>query len=106
MSASAAALVGQRRQGSRLASVRVVQRRIGVEEMPNLSLDRERVEFLAARQRIGEEQVPAWPRRANSLPLVEVEVPWVRFSTLNHRTRAEQRREIARMQRLELFTAD
>ena len=75
-------------------------------QMPNPSLDRDRVEFLAARQRIGEEHVAAWPRHAKSLPLVEVDVSWVRFSTLNHRTRAEQRREIARAQRMDLFTSD
>jgi len=40
------------------------------------------------------------------LDLVELEVDWVRFSTLNHRTRAEQRAEIARVGDPGLFTTD
>ncbi|WP_330440559.1 ParB N-terminal domain-containing protein [Micromonospora sp. NBC_00821] len=50
--------------------------------------------------------VPAWPREQKELPQVEVEVAWVRFSTLNHRTQAEQRREIHRAGQADLFTAD
>src|SRR4051794_40478577 len=69
-------------------------------------LDQERIEFLRARDEIGRNEVPAWPRSQKELRLVEVPVGWVRFSTLNHRTRAEQRREIARAGRLDLFTAD
>src|SRR3954467_10673973 len=74
--------------------------------MPNPTLDRDRVEFLEAREKKGRIDVPAWPRQSKDLPLVEVEVTWLRFSTLNHRTRAEQRRAIDRAGRLDLFTAD
>src|SRR3954451_2889677 len=74
--------------------------------MPNPTLDQERVEFLRSRDQIGQVEVPAWPRSHKELSLVEIPVDWVRFSTLNHRTRAEQRREIARAGRFDLFTAD
>jgi hypothetical protein len=74
--------------------------------MPNPALDRDRVEFLQARNKIGSVGVPAWPRHEKELPVVEAPVEWLRFSTLNHRTRAEQRREVARARRLDLFTAD
>ena len=50
--------------------------------------------------------VPAWPRQAKKLKQVQLEAEWVRFSTLNHRTRAEQLREIAKSARPELFTSD
>jgi len=61
---------------------------------------------LSARTVIGKTQVPAWPRAAKELNLVEVEVDWVRFSTLNHRTRAEQRAKIAQVGDSGLFTSD
>jgi hypothetical protein len=50
--------------------------------------------------------VPAWSRGDKDLPVVEVDVTWVRFSTMNHRTRAEQRREIHLADRPDLFTAN
>ena len=50
--------------------------------------------------------VPAWPRAAKELNLVELEVDWVRFSTLNHRTRAEQRAAISSSGDKALFTHD
>lgn len=59
-----------------------------------------------ARTVIGKVQVPAWPRVSKDLNLVEVEVDWVRFSTLNHRTRAEQRAKIAQTGDSGLFTDD
>ncbi|WP_190121948.1 ParB N-terminal domain-containing protein [Streptomyces inusitatus] len=40
------------------------------------------------------------------LSLVELETEWVRFSTLNHRTKAEQLREVRKRGRTDLFTAD
>lgn len=61
--------------------------------MPNPLLDQQRVQFLNSRSKIGSVLVPAWPRYDKELPQVEVDVMWVRFSTLNHRTRAEQMRE-------------
>ena len=52
------------------------------------------------------EYVSAWPRNNKELLAVEVPVNWVRFSTLNHRTRAEQDRVIRTNGRKDLFTAD
>lgn len=72
----------------------------------NPVLDQERVAFLKARTILGQAQVPAWPRATKDLDLVELEVDWVRFSTLNHRTRAEQRAETARTSNPGLFTTD
>lgn len=64
------------------------------------------MEFLKARAVLGRVPLPAWPRQSKELNLVELEVDWVRFSTLNHRTRAEQRAEIARTGNARLFTED
>lgn len=74
--------------------------------MPNPILDQERVAFLAARQVIRKVLLPAWPRQIKELPMVEVEVEWVRFSTLNHRTRAEQLRAIHLAKQPDLFSSD
>lgn len=74
--------------------------------MTNPFLDQERANFIQARAVLGRVRVPAWPRQAKELDLVELEVDWVRFSTMNHRTRAEQLREIAGTGRPDLFTAD
>ena len=74
--------------------------------MPNPVLDQERVAFLAARTVSRHTLVPAWPRSIKELPMVEVEVDWVRFSTLNHRTRAEQLQAVHLSKRPDLFTAD
>ena len=74
--------------------------------MTNPVLDQERMEFLKARAVLGQVPLPAWPRQTKELNLVELEVDWVRFSTLNHRTRAEQRAEIARTGNAGLFTED
>lgn len=75
--------------------------------MTNPVLDQERADFLKARDTVGHIQVPAWPRPGDkNLRLVLLEVDWVRFSTLNHRTRAEQRAETARTSRPDLFTRD
>lgn len=52
------------------------------------------------------EYVSAWPRGDKELSAVEVPVTWVRFSTLNHRTRAEQAQVIQAWGREDLFTAD
>jgi hypothetical protein len=70
------------------------------------TVDPDRSSFLAERTRIGSSPVPAWPRSDKNLPLVELETEWVRFSTLNHRTKAEQLREKRRAGQDDLFTAD
>lgn len=74
--------------------------------MPNPVLDQERVEFLRARGSTKVALLPAWPRPQKELRVVEVEVDWVRFSTLNHRTKAEQLRTIHNLKQRDLFTAD
>jgi hypothetical protein len=74
--------------------------------MPNPVLDQERVEFLRARGSTNVALLPAWPRPQKELRVVEVEVDWVRFSTLNHRTKAEQLRTIHNLKQRDLFTAD
>ena len=74
--------------------------------MTNPLLDQARAEFIQAREVLGKVHLPAWPRQAKELDLVQLEVDWVRFSTLNHRTRAEQLREVAKTGKSDLFTAD
>lgn len=74
--------------------------------MTNLVLDQERAEFLRARVSTKRELLPAWPRPDKELRVVDVEVAWVRLSTLNHRTKAEQLRAIHEAKRTDLFTAD
>src|SRR5262249_6246086 len=65
-----------------------------------------RAQFLRARISDKKALLPAWSRSDKELPAVEVEVEWVRFSTLNHRTKAEQLRAIHKADRPDLFTAD
>ena len=77
--------------------------------MQNPVLDQERVQYLIARQRSSSDKrvlLAAWPRRDRELPQVDLEVTWVRFSTLNHRTRSEQMRITHQQNRPDLFTAD
>lgn len=77
--------------------------------MPNPVLDQDRVQFLIARQDSRSDKrilLPAWPRPDKELPQVDLEVTWVRFSTLNHRTRSEQMRIARQQKRPDLFTAD
>ncbi|MEU3716643.1 MULTISPECIES: ParB N-terminal domain-containing protein [Streptomyces] len=50
--------------------------------------------------------VPAWPRPDKELPVVQLEVDWLRFSVINHRTRAEQLQEARQADRDDLFTRD
>ncbi|MFI6575315.1 ParB N-terminal domain-containing protein [Nocardiopsis sp. NPDC050513] len=69
-------------------------------------LDPDRRDFLAARQEIGRNHLHAWPRSEKNLRLVELEIDWVRFSTLNHRTKAEQQRLTRQRQQEDLFSAD
>ncbi|MCK9868107.1 ParB N-terminal domain-containing protein [Nocardiopsis dassonvillei] len=69
-------------------------------------LDPDRREFLAARQQIGRIHLQAWPRTDKSLRLVELGIDWVRFSTLNHRTKAEQQRVAHQRRQDDLFSAD
>jgi hypothetical protein len=74
--------------------------------MTNPLLDQQRVQFLKSRNTIGSVLVPAWPGHDKELRQVQVEVKWVRFSTLNHRTRAEQMREVHNSGNEALFTSD
>lgn len=76
--------------------------------MQNKFMDQERVDFLMEKVKASSKKglLPAWPRTEKELPLVDLEVDWVRFSTLNHRTRAEQRREIHATGNADLFTSD
>lgn len=74
--------------------------------MANPLLDQQRVQFLNSRSKIGSVLVPAWPRHDKELPQVEVDVTWLRFSILNHRTRAEQMRETRNSGNPLLFTSD
>lgn len=73
--------------------------------MRNPFLDGQRSDFLAARVRTGDAELAAWPRAQKRLELVELDVDWVRFSTLNHRTRAEQRARTAQSEE-DVFTSD
>ncbi|WP_156794878.1 hypothetical protein [Curtobacterium sp. BH-2-1-1] len=73
--------------------------------MINAYLDGQRFDFLQARVRVGDAELPAWPRAQKRLDVVELDVEWVRFSTLNHRTRAEQRARVARIDE-DLFGTD
>ncbi|MFF9081720.1 hypothetical protein ACF1BR_18805 [Streptomyces rubiginosohelvolus] len=72
------------------------------------SLDPDRSQFLAARLSGVRKTmpVPAWPRSERELPVVELEVAWVRFSVINHRTKAEQIREQGKAGRNDLFSRD
>lgn len=76
--------------------------------MTNPVLDRGRADFLKARTATNNTQadLPAWPRADKKLPLVDLEVDWVRLSTLNHRTKAEQKKEVQRNATPDLFTED
>ncbi|MCX4762426.1 ParB N-terminal domain-containing protein [Streptomyces sp. NBC_01275] len=68
--------------------------------------DPDRRAYLTARTSIGDVPLSAWPRTDKSLRLVELETEWVRLSTQNHRTKAEQQREAQRQGQDDLFTAD
>ncbi|WP_192255598.1 ParB/RepB/Spo0J family partition protein [Mesorhizobium caraganae] len=76
--------------------------------MFNPAMDQDRVHHLAMRQEASARRalLPAWPRPDKELRVVSLEVDWVRFSTLNHRTKSEQMRVITQSGRSDLFTAD
>lgn len=61
----------------------------------NRTLDRERAaalkEMVSAQNR--RERLQQWVREEKILPVAEVPIDWVRFSTINHRIRAQQMRE-------------
>lgn len=70
-------------------------------------MDQERADFLAARVATASRQLlPQWMRPEKELPVVNLPIEWVRFSTLNHRTRAEQMREIEKKGVTDLFSGD
>jgi len=73
----------------------------------NPVIDQERADFLAVRVTDAKRQLlPQWMRPQKELPVVDLPVEWVRFSTLNHRTRAEQMREIETRGVNDLFNGD
>lgn len=73
----------------------------------NPVLDQERAEFLSARIVDAKRQLlPQWMRPEKELPVVTLPINWVRFSILNHRTRAEQIREIETSGNPSLFSGD
>lgn len=73
----------------------------------NPVMDQERAEFLAARVASASRQLlPQWMRPEKELPVVSLPIGWVRFSTLNHRTRAEQMRESEKRGVADLFSGD
>lgn len=73
----------------------------------NPVIDQERAGFLASRTTDKNRQLlPQWVRPEKELPVVTLPIEWVRFSTLNHRTRAEQDREKQKSGNSELFTGD
>jgi hypothetical protein len=69
-------------------------------------LNPDREAFLDGRDKGLPVTVPAWPREDKDLPKVELEVDWVRFSVLNHRTKAEQLSYAQKVNRPDLFWAD
>jgi hypothetical protein len=69
-------------------------------------LDQERADLIRGRKSNKMVTLPAWPRKAKELHLVELETTWVRFSVLNHRTKAEQLREIKNSGNPDLFSSD
>lgn len=76
--------------------------------MTNLIMDQERVEFIRGRIGSGNRsaRLSSWPRSDKELPVVDLEIEWVRFSTLNHRTKAEQIREERKRGIPGLFSSD
>jgi hypothetical protein len=57
----------------------------------NPHLNQERVELLRSRSKsASKERLSQWPREDKMLPVVELDVTWVRFSILNHRTTGER----------------
>jgi hypothetical protein len=73
----------------------------------NPVIDQERVNFIESRIANASRQLlPQWVRPEKELPIVTLPIDWVRFSTLNHRTRAEQDREKLKSGNAELFTGD
>jgi hypothetical protein len=73
----------------------------------NPVVDQERAGFLATRVAGAKLQLlPQWMRPEKELPVVNLPVDWVRLSTLNHRTRAEQMREIKMTGAENLFSGD
>jgi hypothetical protein len=56
-------------------------------------LDQERLLHLRSKEVVGKERLPAWPRDDKELDVVYLEVEWLRFSVLNHRTRAQQEKK-------------
>ncbi|AYD66817.1 hypothetical protein DVB37_25035 [Achromobacter sp. B7] len=70
-------------------------------------MDQERADFLSTRSDQAPRQLlPQWVRPEKELPVVNLPIEWIRFSTLNHRTRAEQMRESETRGVADLFSGD
>jgi hypothetical protein len=70
-------------------------------------MDQERLEYVQGKIANAKRQLlPQWMRREKELPIVEFPVEFVRFSVLNHRTRAEQMKRRQETKMDDLFTAD
>jgi ParB-like chromosome segregation protein Spo0J len=73
----------------------------------NPHLDRERADFLRSRiDPTKKERLSAWHHEDKLLPVVELDISWVRFSVLNHRTKAEQQRICRDKDAPDLFASD
>lgn len=71
----------------------------------NPVLDQDRAQLVATRAEGAPRQLlPQWLRPEKELPVVSLEVDWVRFSILNHRTRAEQIRVTRQPGKEDVFT--
>src|SRR5262245_32925385 len=72
----------------------------------NPQLNQERADVLQNRQVIATERLSQWQRENKMLPVVELDVNWVRFSILNHRTKAERLKLCHDMGKPHLFDQD
>ena len=75
--------------------------------MVNPVIDQERADIVKVKTKDASSQLlPQWVRPEKELPVVNLDITWVRFSTRNHRTRAEQNREEHKSGNSKLFTGD
>lgn len=76
--------------------------------MVNKSMEQDRVKKIRGRCEATKRHhdLSAWPRHPKTLPLIDLEIDFVRFSTLNHRTKAQQMRKIRETGDQTLFEED